>query len=1437
MRLTVGSSLLAVNADLWLQSVLDSNRLRKVEGDSIKVYVRVRPPDNPDSELDSAHCLKVTPPNSIVVFSKPESKVFTYDHVADINTTQEGVFGAVGRSIIESCVAGYNGTIFAYGQTGSGKTFTMIGPSENDDCDNFQHELRGVIPRSFEYLFNLIGREQEIHGDKVEFLCKCSFLEIYNEQIYDLLDTASPGLHLREDIRKGVFVDGLIEQTVSSATDAYKVLSAGWINRRVASTSMNRESSRSHAVFTLSIESKEKKAGVSNIKVSQLSLVDLAGSERQKDTNTHGVRLKEAGSINRSLSALGNVIMALVDIAHGKNRHVPYRDSKLSFLLRDALGGNAKTYIIACVHPGVRCFGESLSTLHFARRAKMIKNKAKINEDTHGNVMHLQAEIKRLKDALSKFHSGAVVPLQMNGDVIPAGLQGSSNSRVWKKQFLDAMYFREQLESDRRSLLDRVARLEEHCDKKERFLQSSKMIIKFRENTIIQLEKVQKNELAPADTKDIIIDNLKKEIKELQGKIEHHPGVAKYAMENQNLRIEIKRLKQLESIRSAMVYDEERVLQLEKQYKDLVTDNEDRSGCVTPSGTPQPADKVSNATLERYKAQIQQLQQALESTKQELAEKEEVARQKQVELESENASLNKTVSELEKVLEGVKVKNRMEMDAMKDIHAETIKTMTTPKRTAYNLRNRMIVVKSSGGQGDTSTSLGQSDVEDDGEEGIGDVGMPAEMTDQRCEALTEEMKKFQEKYNSMFEDLQQQQSSSLKLKQEQCKLEHQNQQLNEMLQSNRSDWATKEQELTNQISRLTAQLEALTMDHDVLKSEAEDLRLLLNSADKQLLEAKQKDVAMVTVHSEEKAALDAKVVRLETVTFDLQQQLDDLREESDRCQNDYQTSEMEKELIETQLDDMKSQLKKENEHVKQLEQEMQLLLEKLETETQKTTALEAQLKQEDKEKELLKALEDNSQLKTKNIDLLSQCEQLRDEMLKTQTELEMANGTITTQQKRAAEDKEAMSKLMTTVQELRASIIAKDDCISSLSSDLEDAISHSESLQQTNEEITSLTQTLQEEIQKKTESQQSQAAKHNVELDLMNDELEETIEQCQSLTAELHAQAEVLQTTQTERDSSSLEASQLKEQVKKLKEELETLQTDYEERLKEAEANTSTVVVETQNFELLTTIEEQRSEIIQLKTDQTKMTEIFEEFENTRKEKNEEIHMLKTQLMEIDRLTTEKEVLAANYKRLKYDSEFDRDQAEERETELKALLESAKVELSRASAAYYSANRLKDETIDEKIRLETQLAQMRANMEVQLESNKEISEELERTQHLEIAHFKEKEDLRSQLEETIEEKSKLIKEMKKLEDKFDEVSVEKAKLVGHQNLKQKIHYHLQIKMENSQLKEQLSKVKNECTRVKQELENYRKDFEKPRKLFDLNMSGAKENIEPYPLSD
>ena len=265
------------------------------------------------------------------------------------------------------------------------------------------------MARSFEYIFDSLQRQKRdadaTSGEcQFEALVRCSYLEIYNEQIMDLLEPGSVNLHIREDIKKGVYVEGLTEEVVSSAQDMIDLTVRGSKNRHVGCTSMNKESSRSHSVLTTIIETKASKdfGGVWNIKTSRFHIIDLAGSERQKYTNAMGDRLKEAGMINKSLSALGNVINSLVDISEGKNRHVHYRDSKLTFLLRDSLGGNSKTCIIANVSPALTCLGETVSTLKFAQRAKLIRNKAVINEDSSGTISLLKKEINRLKKELAE---------------------------------------------------------------------------------------------------------------------------------------------------------------------------------------------------------------------------------------------------------------------------------------------------------------------------------------------------------------------------------------------------------------------------------------------------------------------------------------------------------------------------------------------------------------------------------------------------------------------------------------------------------------------------------------------------------------------------------------------------------------------------------------------------------------------------------------------------------------------------------------------------------------------------------------------------------------------------------------------------------------------------------------------------------------------------
>ncbi|KAK1402602.1 phragmoplast orienting kinesin 2-like [Heracleum sosnowskyi] len=366
---------------------------------NVQVLIRVRPLSGAEKSMFGYNrCLKQESAQCITWIGQPESR-FTFDHIACETLDQETLFTTVGLPMVENCLSGYNSCIFAYGQTGSGKTYTMLG-----DLGDKSSPDRGMTSRIFEFLFARIRAERESRrDDRLVYNLKCSFSEIYNEQITDLLDPSSTNLLLREDTRTGIYVENLSEYEVQTVGDILKLLSQGSSNRKVAATNMNRESSRSHSVFTCVIESRWEKDSMPYLRFARLNLVDLAGSERQKTSGAEGDRLKEAANINKSLSTLGHVIMLLGDVVHAKTKHVPYRDSKLTFLLQDSLGGNSKTMIIANVSPSICCAAETLNTLKFAQRAKLIQNNAVVNEDSPEAVTALKYQIHLLKEELLVF--------------------------------------------------------------------------------------------------------------------------------------------------------------------------------------------------------------------------------------------------------------------------------------------------------------------------------------------------------------------------------------------------------------------------------------------------------------------------------------------------------------------------------------------------------------------------------------------------------------------------------------------------------------------------------------------------------------------------------------------------------------------------------------------------------------------------------------------------------------------------------------------------------------------------------------------------------------------------------------------------------------------------------------------------------------------------
>ncbi|CAJ1074502.1 kinesin family member 3Cb [Xyrichtys novacula] len=363
--------------------------------EAVRVVVRCRPLSRKEaSECESI--LGIDEKVGQITIRNPKAppdepmKVFTFDSVYGWGSKQRDIYDDVVRPLVESVLQGFNGTIFAYGQTGTGKTHTMQGVSNDPD-------MRGVIPNSFQHIFTQISRTQN-----QKYLVRSSYLEIYQEEIRDLLcKDNNKKLELKESSDFGVYVRDLSSVVTKNATEIEHVMNLGNQSRSVGFTNMNERSSRSHAIFVVTVECSEVGPdGEDHIRVGKLNMVDLAGSERQSKTGVKGRRLKEAAKINLSLSALGNVISALVD---RRSTHIPYRDSKLTRLLQDSLGGNAKTVMIATVGPSHKYFEESLATLRYANRAKNIKNKPRINEDPKDALLReFQEEIARLKAQLEE---------------------------------------------------------------------------------------------------------------------------------------------------------------------------------------------------------------------------------------------------------------------------------------------------------------------------------------------------------------------------------------------------------------------------------------------------------------------------------------------------------------------------------------------------------------------------------------------------------------------------------------------------------------------------------------------------------------------------------------------------------------------------------------------------------------------------------------------------------------------------------------------------------------------------------------------------------------------------------------------------------------------------------------------------------------------------
>ncbi|CAD8107920.1 unnamed protein product [Paramecium primaurelia] len=555
----------------------------------VKVIVRMRPFNQREKENGSKPCVLVNEDtNSLELRNSQDNELknFTYDYVFGAETPQLQIYQKTAFNLVESVADGYNGTIFAYGQTGCGKTFTMIGDPTNEN-------MKGIIPRTFDQIISLINNNSDSNK---KFLLRCSYIEIYNEEIHDLLSKDVKQKYELKEGQQGVFIKDLNIVVVRTTQEMDKYMQIGTQNRSVGATAMNKESSRSHCIFTVYIEcSLTDSKGNERITAGKLNLVDLAGSERQSKTQATGDRLKEATKINLSLSALGNVISALVD---GKTSHIPYRDSKLTRLLQDSLGGNTKTIMIAAISPSDFNYDETMSSLRYASRAKMIKNQPKVNEDPKDALLKEQAEeIKKLKELLSRQAAGQPISIESliakpennsnpeisrlkeENDRLLREKQGLPSAEHSEEKLKELNQFKEknnQLQQEKEKFEQEIKEKELKVEQERQVRQRLEQLLKEKEQMMVQGGKGSEDDKKKYKKLRQTVDQQKKEHEALiQQQEQQQQEMLEIETKYQNVQEEVEKLRKLikylrKKLEEATIEQKDLKLEVENEKEDML---------------------------------------------------------------------------------------------------------------------------------------------------------------------------------------------------------------------------------------------------------------------------------------------------------------------------------------------------------------------------------------------------------------------------------------------------------------------------------------------------------------------------------------------------------------------------------------------------------------------------------------------------------------------------------------------------------------------------------------------------------------------------------------------------------------------------------------------------------------------------------------------------
>eukprot|EP00051_Salpingoeca_urceolata_P027813 m.483392 g.483392 ORF g.483392 m.483392 type:complete len:966 (-) comp22924_c0_seq1:281-3178(-) len=574
----------------------------------VRVVARFRPQQQREIIQGGAPIARFDGSGRNVTIQGQRKAAFTFDKVFDETSTQEDVYDYAAKPIVEDLLKGYNGTIFAYGQTSSGKTHTMEGP-------DISGPQRGMIPRIVFNVFQYI----EVAPESFDFSVRVSYFEIYNEKIRDLLCDGNDNLQIHESRDRGVYVRHATELYMQDPEEVLEVMASGAQRRSVASTGMNDVSSRSHSVFLMEVTQKDTVKG--GVKAGKLYLVDLAGSEKVSKTGADGEVLVEAKNINKSLSALGLVIMSLTD-GQARN-HVPYRDSKLTRILQESLGGNSRTTIVICASPSSYNEAETLSSLRFGQRAKKIKNNARVNvqysaEELTKRLDKAKKEIaklnKRLLEAekeLAVWRSGGTVS-EEDRVAMSAGEAASSEQPEAVAAVPDAAAPGIS-EQEREEWVARESELLEILDERDQHIRALK-----REMEVLEQDKVTIAKLAAEN------DSQRRQVRDLEGKLdeasaenqEYEIAIEDMAhinsdLEEQNLCLKTEKSKAEEDVRAAAA----KFASQTDAIADMVA-----SLCAAKPTTVPDSGTVVDAQVSKARAFVAQIQAEVEEQKQRLAE-------------------------------------------------------------------------------------------------------------------------------------------------------------------------------------------------------------------------------------------------------------------------------------------------------------------------------------------------------------------------------------------------------------------------------------------------------------------------------------------------------------------------------------------------------------------------------------------------------------------------------------------------------------------------------------------------------------------------------------------------------------------------------------------------------------------------------------------------